>query len=753
MAATVDTPDDRPRWRRWAKWLAFPAVVLAVLLGAFLLVLMVRVPLPEDIAPGATTVYDRDGEQVGTLTGETTRMDVELTDLPEHTRLAVLAAEDRDFYTHGGVAPLSMLRALVVNIRAGDIEQGGSTITQQYVKNAAVGTERTYVRKAREAAMAIKLDRQYDKDTVLDWYLDTVYWGRGAHGIGAAAETYFEVPASELNLNQSATLAGMIQAPENIDPADNPQRADARRVYVLDGMLDEGWITQEQHDRAVANGLPKVSRNTAMASATAPYYLDAVRRELQRELGSGAISGNLKVYTGLDLDAQQATEEAVRTTLGESGLPGDDLSAASVSIDPASGEVRALVGGPDFSEQSFNVAVQGRRQVGSTFKAFTFSSWLEEGNSPESRVEAPAEVEVEGAGGETKTVRDYAGRDRGLITVFEALEVSANTAFVNLQQEIGADPIVDVATRMGLPEEVPAGGGDRRDAFSRVPTMTLGVDAFTPLELAEAYNTFAAEGLHVDAHTIVRVEDADGRVIHQPDSSGDAAISANDARTATMGMERVIQQGTGTSAAIGRPAAGKTGTTQDSTDGWFAGFTPDLTTVTWVGQLDNEPVEGLSGGNVPATLWNRVMTAALEGVEPSDFTAPDLSAYEEINPPPEPCPDGYAPEDEATPPEAPDEGPAGDVRTEVAPGTEDREGGSCVRYVRESPSPTPSETTESASPSPTPTVTEPRPTGSPTPSESPSPTEGSTGEGENEATGGGSGGGGGHQTEAASEAA
>lgn len=745
MAATVDTPDDRPRWRRWAKWLAFPAVILAVLLAAFLLVLMVRVPLPEDIAPGATTVFDMDGEQIGTLTGETTRMDVDLTDLPEHTKFAVLAAEDRDFYTHGGVAPLSMLRALVVNVRAGDIEQGGSTITQQYVKNAAVGTERTYIRKAREAAMAIKLDRQYDKDTVLDWYLDTVYWGRGAHGIGAAAETYFGRPASELNLNQSATLAGMIQAPENIDPNDNPERADTRRVYVLDGMLDEGWITQEQHSRAVENGLPEVSRNTAMASATAPYYLDAVRRELQRELGPGALSGELKVYTGLDLDAQQAAEEAVRTTLSESEFDADDLTAATVSIDPATGEVRAVVGGPGISEQSFNAAVQARRQVGSTFKAFTFTSWLEEGNSPESRVEAPAEVEVDDAGGETKTVRDYAGRDRGMITIFEALEVSANTAFVNLQEELGAEPIVDVATRMGLPEEKPDGG----DAFSRGATMTLGTDEFSPLELAEAYNTFAAEGLHIDAHTIVRVEDATGRVIHEAETDGEAAISANDARTATMGMERVIQQGTGTNADIGRPAAGKTGTTQNGADGWFAGYTPDLTTVAWVGRLgSNEAVEGLSGGNAPATLWNRVMTAALEGVEPTDFTAPDLSAYEEINPAPEPCPDGYAPEGDASPPD----GEGGEVRTEVAPGTEDREGGRCVRYIRETPSPTPSETTESEteSPSPTPTITAPVPTESPTSEEE--PTEDSTGGRGTEATGGGASGSG-DQTEAATEAA
>ena len=698
---------ERPRRRRWLWWLAVPAVLLGLALASFLLVMMVQVPLPEDIAPGATTVLDRDGQVVGTLTGETTRQDVEFAQVPETTRLAVLAAEDRAFYTHGGIAPLGIMRAAVTNLRAGEVEQGGSTITQQYVKNAVVGSERTYLRKMREAALAIKLDREYPKDTILEWYLDTIYWGRGAYGIGAAASTYFDVSVQDLTLNQSATLAGMISSPENLDPAENPDGADQRRRYVLEGMLGEGWITQAEHDQAVAEGLPQVTQNTALSTTTAPYYLDAVRRELSDELGDRAVAGNLKVYTGLDVRAQQEAERIVRETLANSGLEAD-LTGAVVTVDPATGEVRTLVGGPDFAEQSFNAAVRGRRQVGSTFKAFTLTAWLEAGLSPESRLEAPAAIQI----GDTE-FNDYAGQDRGTITVFDAMAQSANTVFVQMQQQIGADPIVDVATRLGLPEEV---GGE--DAFSRTAGMTLGQDAFTPLEMAEAFNTFAAEGVHTNAHTIVRVEDADGNVVYEADRGDEGVVSANDARTATEAMRRVITQGTGGAADIGRPAAGKTGTTSAGADGWFAGYTPQLTGVAWVGRLEgNEGVEGLSGGNVPATLWQQVMATSLEGVEATDFTPPDLSQYEVLNEAPEPCPEGYTEAGEVQQPEGqtapPDGGPEGsgqpapaETRTEIAPGTEDREGGPCIRIVVEQPSPSPTETTESETETETETETE-----------------------------------------------
>ena len=340
-------PSSRSRWRRWGWWLALPAIVVALLVGAVLFVTFVSVPLPEDIAPGTTTVLDRNGEVVGTLTGEATRRDVTFEDLPETTRLAVLAAEDRGFYTHGGVSPLGILRAAVTNLRSGEVEQGGSTITQQYVKNAVVGSERTYYRKMREAALAIKVDRKYSKDTVLGWYLNTIYWGRGAYGIGAASQTYYGVPAPEMDVNQAATLAGMISSPENLDPAENPSGADRRRTYVLDGMLEEGWITQAEHDQAVDAGLPEVSENNALSTQTAPYYMDAVRRELTEELGDKAVAGNLKVYTGLDLHDQQAAEQIVGEVLANTGLDAE-LTGAVVSVDPATGEVRTVVGGPDF---------------------------------------------------------------------------------------------------------------------------------------------------------------------------------------------------------------------------------------------------------------------------------------------------------------------------------------------------------------------------------------------------------------------
>jgi penicillin-binding protein 1A len=724
---------DRPRWRRWALWLAIPGLVVMLLLAAWVFVAAARVPLPEDLAPGSTTVFDRDGNQVGSLTGDTTRQDVDLQALPEHTRLAVLGAEDRGFYEHQGISPLGILRAMVANVRSGSIAQGGSTISQQYVKNSVVGTDQTFTRKLHEAALAIKMDRQYDKDTVLGWYLDTIYWGRGAYGIGAASETYFGIPATELNLNQSATLAGMIASPENYDPAESPDRVDARRLYVLDGMLSQGWISQDEHDRTVALGLPEVTTTTALASATAPYYLDAVRRELRRVLGDGAQSGDLRVYTGLDLDTQRIAERAVQETLADHGLDADDLTAAVVTLDPVTGEARAVVGGADFAAQSYNTAIRSLRQVGSTFKVFTLQAWLEDGKSPESRFNSPATLEVDD---KEDGISDYAGRDRGRITLFEAMAVSANTVFAQVQQEVGTDNVVDAAVSAGMPERVVDEDGQIvEDPYSRGSSMTLGVDEFTPWQLANAFNTYAAEGLHIPAHTITRVESATGEVLYEADTSGEARVAANDVRTLTESMRRVIRNGTGGNADIGRPAAGKTGTTQGGADGWFAGYTPDLTTVAWVGRFaSNQPVQGLGGGGLPAILWQRVMSEALEGVEPSEFTPPDLSVYEVINPEPEECPEGWhqaGNQEDVTPEPDDDETEPVELRTEILEGTEDREGGPCIRVEPVEPeetetdepteeptdvdgSPLPGLPGQSPSPSPSPTESETEPTEEPT---------------------------------------
>jgi penicillin-binding protein 1A len=719
----ADRPPAQPWYRRrWALALIVPAVLVIGAVGLFVLTMMVRIPLPDDIAPIAATVFDGAGNEVGTLTGDSAREDTTLDRLPEHVPLAVLAAEDRGFYSHGAVSPLGIARAMWVNLRAGSVEQGGSTVTQQYVKNAAVGSERTFTRKIKEAALAIKLERKYDKQTILEWYLNTVYWGRGAQGIGAAAQTYFGVPADQLDLNQAATLAGMIQAPENLDPADAQERADARRRYVLDGMLKEGWISQAEHDQTVAAGLPEVGADTARQTMVAPYYMDAVRSELQAELGPNALTQGLHVYTALDVRLQQEAERIVAETVANSGLAADDLSGAVVSVQPDTGNVIALVGGTEYASQPFNVAISGERQIGSTFKAFTVGAFTEAGLSPLSEFDAPAVIDVPD---HDTGIHDYANQDRGRLNIYEATAVSANTVFVQMQQEVGADTVADTASRLGLPAE-----RDGQRTFSMGSSMTLGVDEFTPLEVAEAYNTINAGGVHVAPRTIVRVEDGNGNVVWEPSARHEPVMDTNDALIVTDVLKSVVTSGTGGRAALGRPVAGKTGTTQGGADGWFAGYTPQLTTVAWIGRLgSNQPVEGLSGGGVPTQLWHDVMAVAMEGVEPADWSKPSLDGYDERGRTEETeaaCPEGWqrgTPEDLAPPATAGPDGELAAPTVEVLPGTEEDPEGPCIRIVEVSPTPTDAETTETETPTETEMPTElPLPTESPTGGESPSPT-------------------------------
>ncbi len=303
---TGTTPGDvvdggRPWYRsRWVVLLVFPAILLGILGLLLFFFVFSTVPLPDDIQiQGTTVVLDANGEELGTLATEESRRNVTVDGLPDHVSQAVLAAEDRRFYEHNGVSVRGVARALVSNVRSGDLTgQGGSTITQQYVKNALLTPEQTFSRKLREAALSLKLERAYSKDEILGYYLSTIYWGRGAYGVDSAARTYFGVPAAELDVNQAATLAGIIRTPENLDPADNPEAADRRRVYTLDGMLDQGWIDQATHDELVDAGLPEVGGRNALGSqGTAAYFLDAVRREASGLVEEGQLYNGLTIRT------------------------------------------------------------------------------------------------------------------------------------------------------------------------------------------------------------------------------------------------------------------------------------------------------------------------------------------------------------------------------------------------------------------------------------------------------------------------
>ena len=735
--------DDRPWWKQW--WvvlLALPAAVVAVVGLLLFFFVFAAVPLPGDVGAAPTVVLDAAGNEVGSLNAQAARQDVPLEQLPAYIPEAVMAAEDRGFYEHSGISITGIARALFANAKAGEVTQGGSTITQQYVKNALVGNDRTFVRKAKEASLALKLEQRYGKDKILDMYLNTIYWGRGAYGIEAAAQTYFDRPAAELSLNQAATLAGIIQSPESLDPADGSDvaaRTDERRRYVLAGMLEEGWVDQATHDQVVAEGVPDTTGRQSVEYGPNAYYLDAVRRELAAELGEKEVYTGLTVYTELDQDFQRAAESVMKEALAEQPFTG-----AIVSVDPRDGGVRALVGGRDFAEQQFNTAVRSARQVGSSFKPFTLTRFVQEGYSPESRFEAPASIVVpDGQGGETE-VYNYDQEDHGVETVYEATRRSTNTVYMQMQEEVGAGNVVDTAASLGLPTSRP----NDETVMRSVPSLTLGVASFTPLEMASAYATLAAGGVRTTPHLVVKVENSEGEVVHEVEIEQEAVLEANDAYIVTDVLRGVIQNGTGTAADIGRPAAGKTGTTNEYTNAWFTGYVPQLATAVWIGNADNSPLEGeITGGSVPAEIWSAYMSTALEKVEVEDFPAPDLSGKELLNGEPEPSPSpSPSPSPTASPcPDGSGEGGIGDAVDEVLGEGEGGDGQPCPPVTEsptESPSPSPSPTTtEEPTEEPTAEPTTEEPTAEPTtteePTAEPSPTEGTV---QGQSTGGSGGG-------------
>lgn len=603
-------------WQRW--WLlllAFPAILLGLVGVVVFFLVFASVPLPEDIGSATTTlVMDRHGNPYGQLSAEIGRVEIHIEDLPDHVPLSVLAAEDRGFYTHGGVSVTSVLRAAVVNIRERETAQGGSTISQQYVKNAVTGADRTLVRKLKEAALAMKLEQRFTKDEILELYLNTIYWGRGAYGIEAAARTYFGVPAASLSLAQSTTLAGIIQSPENLDPAEEPEAAARRQRYVLNGLREQQWLGEDTWTQAVADGLPNVLPRTVTAVGAGGYYLDAVRREVSELVGDEAVFRGLTVMTEVDPTMQVHAENAVAGALAD-----QSFSGALVAIDPADGGVRALVGGPNPVRQPFNTAVRAFRQPGSSFKPFTLAAWVEAGWSPESHFAGGASRQVPDGQGGTTTVANYGGGDKGPQTLRQATATSTNTVYVDAQAALGVDKVAAMAHTLGIPAE--------RD-LPEVATLTLGVASVSPLDMASAYATLASGGVQTQPRLVSKIVAADGEVLFEAAPQRKAVIEANTAYVVSDVLSGVIRNGTGTRADIGRPAAGKTGTTDDFRDAWFVGYTPDLVASVWVGNLDNSPMDGITGGSVPAQVWSAFMKAALSGTDPHPFPEASLRGLE-----------------------------------------------------------------------------------------------------------------------------
>ena len=600
----------------------------------------VKIPTPSDFADDQrTTVYYSDATtEMGTFSVQN-RVIVAGDQIPQSVRDAVVAGEDRSFYENPGINPLGLVRALWNNLRGGD-RQGGSSITQQYAERYYYGeTISSYRGKLDEAILAIKLDRQQDKDEILENYLNTIYFGRDSYGIETAAQEYFGVPAAQLDVSQAALLAGVIPSPNNFDPRVSPEEAERRWNYVLDGMVVTGALTQAERDAQVFPTVVEWDRPDTFAG-TQGYLLEMARNEvLERSPITEAQldTGGLKIVTSIDRGLQDMAVAAVAT------LPPDhapELHTALVTLNPVDGSIVALYGGADYLARPRNAATQDTAQAGSTFKPFTLVAHLESGNSLESFYDGRNRAPVEGF---PEGVRNYGDSSFGRIDVVEATAKSVNSVYAAMNVEVGASTTAQVAVRAGLPEDTAGLLGPEFET----PANVLGTASPTPLDMAEAYNTFAAGGIHRESFMVLRVEYPDGQVAYQGAEEGERVFAEDVMADTTYAMTQVVEApgATGRDArAVGHPVAGKTGTSNENRSAWFVGFTRHLTTAVALYQSgvddpatpdvdeSGQPVpitpfggvEFVTGGSHPLDVWTAFMTPAMQGREVLEFPEPPL---------------------------------------------------------------------------------------------------------------------------------
>ena len=597
------------------------------------------IALPENAQPSA--IYDANGTLI-TVLEEENRINVPLERIPRSLQDAVVAIEDARFWTHTGVDPRAVARAAGRNAEAGEVAEGGSTITQQYVKNALLSPEQTLGRKIEEATTALALERNYSKQLILELYLNTIYLGNGAYGVGAAAQEYFGVAVEDLTLAQSALIAGVIQAPSRHDPRTDPEAARDRRDLVLRRMQDQRLITESQANRAVEAPLALAAEQppAALQPYAAPHFIDEVKDWLlntsnalgdsRAERRNTLLRGGLRIDTTIDLNLQAAAEDSIRQVLVDQGTDPRTPDAALVSIDPRTGFVRAMVGGYDYfgthSYRQTNLAAGAGRQTGSAFKPIVMAAALDNGVSPSKLYNAPSSAVLSIPGG----VWSVRGGGIGAGTLAECTVVSCNPsdAHLMLGPQVGPERSVAMAEKLGVVStEVEA-----------TPAIVLGANNATVQDMASVYATFANDGVHVPPTYVTKITGPDGEVVYQHAHQQSVATSPEVVREIAPALEGVIQRGTGRSAGIGRPAGGKTGSAQNNTDAWFCGYTQQLSTAVWVGFA--EPRDGpdgvrslvsmsppntritVYGGTYPAQIWSRFMRSALANSEPTPLMDP-----------------------------------------------------------------------------------------------------------------------------------
>ncbi len=556
-----------------------------------------------------TYIYDIKGKELASLHGEANREVVKLDKISPTLKRAVLAMEDSHFYMHHGINPNSVGRALLMNWERGTVVEGGSTLTMQLVKNLFLRPERKFSRKVAEAVMAIRVEQIFTKDQILEMYLNQIYWGHNNYGIQTASQSYFAKSADKLNLAESAMLAGLIQSPEEYSPFVNKEVAKQRQSLVLSRMRDLGWITASEEEAARKQPL-KIGKLTSWESSQLPYITEAVVNELNERFGRDAVlKGGMRVQTTIDYKFQRMAEETIRRAhdnLRYRGLYPDQVALAAV--DPRTHFVKALVGGISYEKSQFNRAVQARRQPGSSFKPFVYYTAFATGKySPESTViDAPVSYR-DGDG--WYSPQNYGGGFSGAMSIRTALINSTNIPAVKIGKAVGLDKVIETCRTLGI-----------KSPMEPVTSLPLGAIGVTPLEMAGGYASFASNGWYSEPTVIVRVTDSGGNVLLDNTPKPRLVLDPWAAASLNSVLQGVVSGGTGTAAQIGRPAAGKTGTTSSERDVWFVGYVPQLAAAVWIGNDDNRPLGGgATGGGFAAPIWRDFMLQALKNEPVQSF--------------------------------------------------------------------------------------------------------------------------------------
>jgi len=568
----------------------------------------------EGYSPTETSyIYDVKGRLLTRLHGEANRDVIPLEEMSPELKQAVLAIEDSHFYQHQGINPTSIGRALLVNWQSGEVVEGASTITMQLVKNVFLSPERALSRKLAEAVLALRVEQVFSKDEILEMYLNTIYWGHNNYGAETAAQSYFQKSASELNLAEATMMAGLIQAPEQYSPFVNYAETKRRQAVVLNRMEEIGWIPAPISDSTIQEPL-LVGKPTAWQESKLPAVTEAVTTELRERFGEEAVTeGGLRVQTTIDLFFQQMAEETVQQAhqqLLNRGLKSAQI--AIVAVDPRTHFVKAMVGSVDYQNSQFNRALQSRRQPGSSFKPFVYYTAFASGKyTPDSTIQDSPVQYRDGSG--YYRPKNYGGSFAGTMTLRSSLMRSQNVPAVKLGQAVGLDNVIDVARKLGI-----------ESPLQPVISLPLGSVGVKPLEMAGAYATFANNGWHSDPTFIVRVSNSQGDLLL--DNQPEPRLVLNQWAVASLNsvLQGVVQSGTGTAAQIGRPAAGKTGTTNSERDVWFVGYVPQLATAVWIGNDDYRPLgSGVTGGGFAAPVWRKFMLKALNNQPVQQFPPPN----------------------------------------------------------------------------------------------------------------------------------